>query len=79
MLYGVGWIASTDTSITRFAVMSVALAITVGLGWLRFARRPARAADPAEAGELARIEGRVEALEERLREAGRLLERGRGR
>ena len=31
MLYGVGWVLTTDTSITRFLVMSVALVITLGL------------------------------------------------
>ncbi|MBU8869789.1 MAG: hypothetical protein KOO60_02830 [Gemmatimonadales bacterium] len=39
MLYGVGWVVATDTSITRFLVMTVALVITVGLGYARFVHR----------------------------------------
>lgn len=38
MIYGVGWIIATGSSYARFAVMSVALVITLGLGWLRFVR-----------------------------------------
>ena len=54
MLYGVGWIAFTGTSVLRFLVMTVALGITVGLGYVRFVRRgrvrrviPSRATWPA--------------------------------
>ena len=31
MLYGVGWLATADTTITRFLVMSGAFVITLGL------------------------------------------------
>ncbi len=39
MVYGVGWIVATDTSVSRFLVMTVALAITLALGYIRFVRR----------------------------------------
>lgn len=78
MLYGVGWIITTDTSIARFLVMSVALAITLGLGYARFVRR-ARSqpsmGEPgfAEAEGLAGLERRVRNLEDRMNEAANAL------
>ena len=38
MIYGVGFIIATGTSYARFAVMTVALVITLVLGWVRFVR-----------------------------------------
>lgn len=38
MVYGVGWIIATGTSIARFIVMTVALLITLALGYVRFVR-----------------------------------------
>ena len=38
MLYGTGWIIATGTSQARFFVMTAALAITLGLGYVRFVR-----------------------------------------
>lgn len=38
MIYGVGWIIATGTSYARFAVMTIALAITLALGYVRFVR-----------------------------------------
>jgi hypothetical protein len=75
MVYGVGWIVATDTSVARFFVMTAALAITLGLGYVRFVRR--QAAGPAtrvsEAGQLGDLEGRLRDLEDRLdRAAGAL-------
>ncbi len=78
MLYGVGWIVATDTSIARFFVMTAALAITLGLGYVRFVRREttspvaAESAIPESEG-LAEIERRVRALEERVNEAAHAL------
>ena len=71
MLYGVGWIVATDTSVTRFLVMTVALVITVGLGYVRFVRRgstaPSADGPGIAMGEgLADIERRVGELEGRL-------------
>lgn len=71
MIYGVGWIIATDTSTVRFFVMTAALAITLGLGYVRFVRQreaaptdgPLKTHAPADAGDLER---RVRALEEKL-------------
>jgi len=78
MLYGVGWIIASDTSVARFIVMTVALAITLALGYARFVRRHALAA--AGAGEAppgpegsTDLERRVRSLEERIDEAANAL------
>jgi hypothetical protein len=78
MLYGVGWIVATDTSIARFAVMTAALVITLGLGYVRFVRRGAMARAPvAPAGSgvegLADLERRLQDLEQRIAEAAQAL------
>jgi len=41
MCYGVGMILATTTSIARFVMLTVALAVTIGLGYLRFVRQAA--------------------------------------
>ena len=82
MLYGVGWIVVTDTSITRFLVMTAALVITLGLGYVRFVRRgatppiAAASATPASEG-LAQMERRIRNLEERMNDAAHALGQGR--
>lgn len=78
MVYGVGWIIATDTSVARFAVLAVALAITLGLGYARFVRRrplPAAAAGfPGSGAEgAARLEERLHELEERMDRAAAAL------
>ena len=78
MLYGVGWIIATDASKARFVVMSIALVITLALGYVRFARQGKFAADTAgaaapDAEGMADVEFRLRALEERMQEAGRVL------
>jgi hypothetical protein len=80
MVYGVGWIVVTDTSVARFAVMSVALAITIALGYVRFVRRRAVMESPGatidEGGEgLRSIERRIRDLEDRINEAANVLGR----
>ncbi len=77
MLYGVGWIVATDTSVTRFVVMTVALLITLALGYVRFVRR---AISPVSSGTriadsegLTDIERRLRDLEERMSEAANAL------
>lgn len=74
MVYGIGWVIASGESITRFAVMVFALAVTVGLGWLRFVRSKsvapvsaegAGAAAPA-ASDVAALSARIDALEARL-------------
>jgi len=83
MLYGVGWIIVTDTSTTRFVVMSVALAITLALGYLRFVRGHTtgmgRGAPIAAVDGLAHLEARVQRLEQRLDDAANALGRGSDR
>lgn len=81
MLYGVGWIVATDTSVSRFVVITVALVITLALGYLRFVRGQAVTASPAgvafeDAGSLVELERRVRRLEGRLDEAASALGRG---
>lgn len=78
MVYGVGWIIVTDTSIGRFLVMTIALAITLALGYARFVRRgPIAAATAGTASsdgrDLTDLERRVRDLEERLNEAATAL------
>ncbi len=81
MVYGIGWIISTDTSVLRFVVMTVALSITLALGYIRFVR--AQASPPVardQAGvsvgvaELKRrvgdLEARLNAVAEALRHRG---------
>jgi hypothetical protein len=78
MIYGVCWIVATDTSRLRFFVMTVALAITLGLGYIRFVRQrdaaptgtPGSASVPMNAGDL---EQRVQALEDKLNRAAGAL------
>jgi hypothetical protein len=78
MVYGVGWIIATDTSVARFAVLTAALAITLGLGYARFVRRQPLLAARAESGMadvegLGRIEQRLRNLEERVGKAADAL------
>lgn len=75
MLYGVGWIIATDVSKARFAVMAIALAITLALGYLRFVRTGKGAPDKVapDAEGLADIELRLRAVEERMQEAAKVL------
>ena len=78
MLYGVGWIFTTGASITRFLAMTVALIITIGLGYIRFVHR-GKAAPVASGGEVTMVEGiaeielRVQDLEGRMNEAAHAL------
>ncbi len=73
MLYGTGWIIATGTSQARFFVMTAALAITLGLGYVRFVRERRESEGTATVlgstgqavGELAALSARVDALERR--------------
>lgn len=78
MLYGVGWIIATDVSKARFVVMTIALAITLVLGYLRFVRGggTGAATDGAQVPgpeNVAGMESRLRAVEDRLQEASRVL------
>jgi len=80
MIYAVGITISTDQSIWRFVVVAVALVVTIGVGYLKFARpwrSPAAAAVAAEetgqvnpelAARLSTLERRLEALRRALDE-----------
>jgi len=84
MIYGVGWIIATDTSTGRFFVMSVALAITLVLGYVRFVRgrEPAAMRSPGKMvhGEgLVDLELRVQSLEDRMDAAATAFKNTGGR
>lgn len=87
MLYGVGWIVAAETSVTRFLVMTGALAITLGLGYIRFVRRgtstPVLAgsgtAGPADREGVLEMERRLQDLEKRMNEAANALGQNRDR
>lgn len=80
MIYGVGWIIATGTSYARFAVMTVALIITLVLGYVRFVWRRragsggARGAVSIASGDLAAVSARLDALEGRLANAAAALD-----
>lgn len=78
MIYGVGWIIVTDTSTVRFFVMTAALAITLGLGYVRFVhqRSNTRIQGPMQTPNteaVSDLEYRVRALENRLSKAAGVL------
>lgn len=80
MLYGVGWIVATDTSVIRFLVVTIAFVITMGLGYVRFVRRSRTSpvvvdSVVAEGAPLATIERRLRDLEERMNKAADALAR----
>jgi hypothetical protein len=79
MIYGVGWIVATGTSKSRFVVMSIALLITLVLGYLRFVRLRAPFAQSRDAlpqaDGLAALELRVRGLEQRMDQAATALGR----
>jgi hypothetical protein len=79
MLYGVGWIVATDTSIIRFLTISIAFVITMGLGYVRFVRRsrtsPVVVESVVEGESLVAIERRLRDLEKRIDEAAEALAR----
>lgn len=84
MVYGVGWIIATDSSVARFAVLTAALAITLGLGFARFVRRrppsSVRAGSAVSDNEvLGRMEQRLREVEERLNKASSALGPGSDR
>ena len=78
MLYGVGWMIATDTSVARFVVITIALAITLALAYARFVRRAPRTTAAGvprspQASESADLERRIRALEDRLSAAATVL------
>jgi hypothetical protein len=83
MVYGVGWVVFSGSSVTRFVVMAFALAVAIGLGYVKFVRRRARGEAPVVAAgvastgaggaALAGLEARVSALEARAAAAAAAL------
>jgi hypothetical protein len=78
MLYGIGWIAFTGTSIFRFIVMTVALIITLVLGYVRFVRQgkivqATEGEQIVKADKLGEIERRIDDLELRINGAAQAL------
>ena len=78
MLYGIGWIAFSGTSIIRFIVITFALIITLMLGYIRFARTGKMPLDTEGdqikmAGNLDEIERRIRDLEIRMNDAAKAL------
>ena len=83
MVYGVGWVVFSGSSITRFGVMAFALVVAIGLGYVKFVRGRARSIPPPAAGAiapaetsgdgLASLEHRVAALEARAAAAAAAL------
>jgi len=74
MIYGVGWVIFSGSSVVRFAVMAFALVVAIGLGYAKFVRGRSKAAAAVAGGvalsqtgdpSLRGLEARVSALEER--------------
>lgn len=82
MVYGAGWAIFAGQSIARFGVVVFALAVTLGLGYLKFVRQReaapvaaagAAAVDAATAADVTGLAARVEALEARQAAAAAAL------
>jgi hypothetical protein len=77
MVYGVGWIIATDTSVSRFIVMTMALAITLALGYVRFVRGRAATSAPGvgvtDPQGVTDLERRIRDLEARMNDAAQAL------
>ncbi len=61
MVYAVGMTVSSDRSVVRFVVAGAALAVTIGVGYLKFVRGRRRAAAAAAAAVPAAVDGGVPA------------------
>ena len=75
MAYGVGWGIFSGSSVMRFVVITVALILTLGLGYARFVRQRVFL-QPSEEGSVAShglvdLEQRVRKLEDQMDEAAR--------
>ncbi len=76
MLYGIGWVIQGDSTVGRFAVITVALLVTLVLGYLRFVRggRVAAARVVVPGAGSPELEQRIGELERRMNEAARALQ-----
>ena len=75
MAYGVGWGIFSGSSVMRFVVITVALILTLGLGYARFVRQRVFL-QPSEEGSVAShglvdLEQRVRKLENQMNEAAK--------
>jgi uncharacterized protein HemX len=85
MLYGIGWVIFSGSSTARFVVIPFALAVSIGLGYVKFVRQRAEKATASvaavpgaesaalEAGALGDLSARVAALEARAAAAAAAL------
>lgn len=83
MVYAVGMALSSERNVARFVVAAVALAVTIGIGWVKFARRRPDAVPPAtQAAALGdgvpptvpgSLEDRLALVEQKLDALGRAL------
>ncbi len=77
MAYGVGWGIFSGSTVMRFVVITVALILTLGLGYTRFVRQrvflqPSKEGSVTTHG-LVDLEQRVRALEDQIDEAARVF------
>ena len=82
MLYGIGWVIFSGSSTARFVVITFALVVSIGLGYMKFVRQRAEKATTAKTGvagaelqpaALSDLSGRVAALEARAAAAAAAL------
>lgn len=73
MIYAVGTTFSADTSWARLVVITVALAVTVGIGYLKFVRGGASAPAAAEREDVSELGSRVADLERKIDAIGKAL------
>lgn len=78
MVYAVGMTVTSDRSVLRFVVVAAALAVTIGIGYLKFVRRraavaAAAAAAPADAQASGELAGRLTVVEQKLDAIARAL------
>jgi hypothetical protein len=83
MIYGAGWVVFSGSSTARFFVILFALAVSIGLGWLKFVRGrqatagvdtgAAAAVGKSGSAEIAGLTARVAALERRAAAAAAAL------
>jgi hypothetical protein len=73
MVGGIGLTIASGQGIDRFLVLTLALGLTVGLGYLRFARRAEPLQEVGASLAESELDQRVAALERRLDEARRAL------
>ena len=75
MIYAVGVTVSSNASIVRFIVVAVALAVTIGIGYLKFVRRRTVVASDASSTDIPpELAERLATVERKLDALGRALQ-----